>query len=94
VSHLARGESAIVAELMVLRNDVWFVDETYVNVNGIWRYVYRAIDQHGQVVDLLVSAHRDAATARRFLQRAAHHGGCWSAASSWPSRLAGEFIDA
>jgi len=50
--------------------DRWFVDETYVKVNGIWRYVYRAIDQDGQVIDVLVSAHRDAATARRFFQRA------------------------
>jgi len=32
--------------------------------------VYRAIDQHGQVIDVLVSARRDAATARRFFQRA------------------------
>ena len=48
----------------------WFVDETYVRVNGIWRYVYRAIDQYGQVIDVLVSARRDAATARRFFQRA------------------------
>jgi hypothetical protein len=31
--------------------DRWFVDETYVRVNGVWRYVYRAIDQHGQVID-------------------------------------------
>jgi transposase-like protein len=46
------------------------VDETYVKVNGIWRYVYRAIDQDGQVIDVLVSANRDAATARRFFQRA------------------------
>ena len=29
----------------------WFVDETYVRVAGIWRYVYRAVDQHGQVID-------------------------------------------
>jgi transposase-like protein len=36
--------------------DRWFVDETYVKVNGVWRYVYRAVDQHGQVVDVLVSA--------------------------------------
>jgi transposase InsO family protein len=49
---------------------VWFVDETYVKVNGIWRYVYRAIDQDGQVIDVLVSAKRDAATNRRFVQRA------------------------
>ena len=36
----------------------------------MWRYVYRAIDQHGQVIDVLVSARRDAATARRFFHRA------------------------
>ena len=31
----------------------WFVDETYVKVAGTWRYVYRAVDQHGQVIDVL-----------------------------------------
>ena len=36
--------------------DRWFVDETYVKVNGVWRYIYRAVDQHGQVIDVLVSA--------------------------------------
>jgi IS6 family transposase len=50
--------------------DRWYVDETYVKVAGVWRYVYRAIDQHGQVIDVLVSAHRDAAAARRFFGRA------------------------
>lgn len=50
--------------------DRWYVDETYVKVNGVWRYVYRAIDQYGQVIDALVSARRDAATARRFFRRA------------------------
>jgi transposase-like protein len=48
----------------------WYVDETYVKVNGVWRYVYRAVDQHGQVVDVLLSARRDAAAARRFFTRA------------------------
>jgi transposase, IS6 family len=33
--------------------DRWLVDETYVKVGGHWRYVYRAIDQFGQVIDLL-----------------------------------------
>ena len=47
----------------------WFVDETYVRVAGIWRYVYRAVDQHGQVIDILVSARRDGAAARRFFNR-------------------------
>src|SRR2546421_9819730 len=46
--------------------DRWHVDETYVKVNGLWRYVYRAIDQHGQVIDVLVSARRDADAARPF----------------------------
>jgi len=35
--------------------DRWFVDETYVKVAGRWRYVYRAIDQFGQVMDVFVS---------------------------------------
>lgn len=46
--------------------DRWFVDETYVKVNGLWRYVYRAVDQHGQVIDVFVSRRRDIASARRF----------------------------
>ena len=50
--------------------DRWFVDETYVKVNGVWRYVYRAVDQHGQVIDVLVSARRDGEAARRFFRRA------------------------
>ncbi|WP_426514872.1 IS6 family transposase [Dactylosporangium sp. McL0621] len=50
--------------------DRWHVDETYVKVNGVWRYVYRAVDQHGQVIDVLVSARRDADAARRFFRRA------------------------
>jgi transposase-like protein len=47
-----------------------FVDETYVKVNGVWRNVYRAVDQHGQVIDVLVSARRDGEAARRFFRRA------------------------
>ncbi|WP_238011424.1 IS6 family transposase [Dactylosporangium sp. AC04546] len=50
--------------------DRWFVDETYIRVSGVWRYVYRAVDQYGQVIDVLVSTRRDAAAARRFFRRA------------------------
>ena len=50
--------------------DRWQVDETYVKVAGRWRYVYRAIDQSGQVVDVFVSIRRDAKAARRFFERA------------------------
>jgi transposase-like protein len=48
----------------------WCVDETYVKVAGRWRYVYRAIDQFGQVIDVYVSPRRDVRAARRFFQRA------------------------
>jgi transposase-like protein len=50
--------------------DRWQVDETYVNVAGQWRYVYRAIDQVGQVIDVFVATRRDATAARRFFERA------------------------
>jgi transposase-like protein len=50
--------------------DRWYVDETYVKVAGRWRYVYRAIDQFGQVIDVFVSARRDADAAHRFFERA------------------------
>jgi transposase-like protein len=50
--------------------DRWQVDETYVKVAGQWRYVYRAIDQFGQVIDVLVSPHRDTKAAHRFFERA------------------------
>ena len=53
----------------------WFVDETYVKVSGVWRYAYRAVDQHGQVIDVYVSKHRDIPLARRFFTTSltAHH---------------------
>ena len=44
----------------------WFVDETYVKVSGSWRYVYRAVDQYGQVIDMLVSKKRDLKAATMF----------------------------
>ena len=48
--------------------DRWFVDETYVKVAGAWRYVYRAVDQHGQVIDVLVSKQRNIPAATRFFE--------------------------
>src|SRR5207344_3205585 len=44
----------------------WFVDETYVKVAGRWIYLYRAIDQHGEVIDVLASTRRDTAAAQAF----------------------------
>jgi IS6 family transposase len=50
--------------------DRWFVDETYVKVAGSWRYVYRAVDQHGQIIDVYVSPRRDTRAARQFFETA------------------------
>ena len=52
----------------------WFVDETYVKIAGRWTYLYRAVDQHGQVIDALASTRRDAAAARAFFARALRCG--------------------
>jgi IS6 family transposase len=54
--------------------DRWFVDETYAKIAGRWIYLYRAIDQFGQVIDVLISEKRDLAATRRFFTRALDHG--------------------
>jgi transposase-like protein len=46
------------------------VDETYVKVAGRWVYLYRAVDQYGQVIDVYASTRRDTEAARRLVQRA------------------------
>ena len=46
----------------------WFVDETYVRVAGVWRYVYRAVDQYGQVIDVFVSKRRNVPAAANFFE--------------------------
>jgi transposase-like protein len=50
--------------------DRWHVDETYVKVAGRWVYLYRAVDQFGQVIDVYGSTRRDSEAARRFFHRA------------------------
>jgi hypothetical protein len=50
--------------------DRWHVDETYLKVGGTWRYLFRAIDQFGQVIDVFLSPRRDAQAARGFFERA------------------------
>ena len=48
----------------------WYVDETYVKVAGRWCYLYRAIDRDGQLIDSMLSEHRDRNAARRYSQTA------------------------
>lgn len=48
----------------------WHVDEPYIRVGGRWRYLWRAIDANGQMVDFRLTARRDAKAARTFLRKA------------------------
>ena len=47
----------------------WYVDETYIKVGGQWRFLYRAIDRDGNLLDSMLSERRDRHAARRFLRR-------------------------
>src|SRR5919204_42806 len=53
----------------------WRMDETYIKVKGQWRYLYRAVDKQGQTIDFLLTEHRDAEAALRFLKKAIHRNG-------------------
>jgi hypothetical protein len=48
----------------------WYVDETYIRVNGRWCYLYRAIDRTGALVDVMLSETRDMATGKNFFRSA------------------------
>lgn len=48
----------------------WYVDETYIKVNGKWCYLYRAIDRDGNLVDSMLSEHRDMDAAKAFFSQA------------------------
>ena len=49
--------------------DKWHFDEVFVTINGTTHYRWRAVDQHGTVLDMLVPSRRDAVAARRFSVR-------------------------
>ncbi|MBF4114166.1 IS6 family transposase [Enterobacter cloacae] len=53
----------------------WRMDETYIRVRGQWKYLYRAVDTEGQVIDFLLTAERDAAAALRFFRKAIRQHG-------------------
>ena len=45
------------------------MDETYIKVNGEWKYLYRAVDSEGNTLDFMLSAKRDQKAAKRFLKK-------------------------
>jgi transposase-like protein len=52
------------------RSSSWRVDETYVKVAGKWKYLFRAIDKHGRLIDFMLSNRRNTKATRRFLPKA------------------------
>lgn len=51
------------------------MDETYIKVKGAWKYLYRAVDKEGKSGDFLLTAQRDMAAARRFIEKAMRENG-------------------
>ena len=49
--------------------DTFYIDEVFVKINGIQHYLWRAVDQDGEVVDVFLQARRDGAAAKRFFKR-------------------------
>jgi transposase, IS6 family len=52
----------------LLPTNSWRVDETYIQIKGKWKYLYRAIDSQGNTLDFMLSAKRDGKAAALFLQ--------------------------
>jgi putative transposase len=49
--------------------DRWHVDEVFVRIQGVQHYLWRGVDQHGVVLNILVQERRDAKAAKRFFRR-------------------------
>jgi putative transposase len=49
--------------------DTFFIDEVFVNIQGKQQYLWRAVDQDGEVVDVFLQCRRDGKAAKRFFKR-------------------------
>jgi putative transposase len=49
--------------------DTWHLDEVFIRIRGVLHYLWRAVDQHGVVLDILVQERRNGAAAKRFFRR-------------------------
>ena len=55
--------------------DIWHLDEVFIRINGQQQYLWRAVDQDGDVIDILVQPRRDQRAAERFFRRLLHGQG-------------------
>ena len=51
-------------------NSNWRMDETYIKINGKWKYFYRAVDKFGNTIDFMLRAKRDKSAAKAFFRKA------------------------
>ena len=51
-------------------DDIWHVDEVYIRMGGELHYLWRAVDQDGDVIDILLQSRRNARAAKRFFEKA------------------------
>ena len=58
------------------RRDIWHLDEVVITINGEKRYLWRAVDQEGYVLDEIVQVHRNTRAAKRLLERLLRKQGC------------------
>ena len=52
--------------------DAWHLDEVFIRIRGVLHYLWRAVDQHGVVLDILVQDRRNGAAAKRFFKHLLH----------------------
>ena len=56
--------------------DTWHLDELFVTLNGRRQYLWRAVDEDGDVLDILVQSRRNRRAAVRFFRKLLKHQGC------------------
>ena len=52
--------------------DTWHLDEVFIRIRGVLHYLWRAVDQHGVVLDILVQDRRNGPAAKRFFKHLLH----------------------
>ena len=65
----ARPLPAVCAAAVSSREQKWYFDEVFIRIQGVQHYLWRAVDQEGGVLDILVQPRRDAKAAKRFFRR-------------------------
>ena len=71
--------------------DKWFLDEVFVRIRGKLHYLWRAIDQHGNVLDVLVQGRRNTKAAKRFFRKLdlLRKRYCWRTVANFQSACGG-----